>query len=60
MPEAPDGELSPVPKAPMCAACGKPMRLASAEPTTPYVNIDRLNYLCDCGQAIDKVIARKD
>jgi hypothetical protein len=36
------------------------MRLASVEPDPRYSNLDRINYVCDCGHSSDGMIARKD
>jgi hypothetical protein len=51
---------APGPKAPLCSACGRPMRLESSEPSIPYVNLDHFNYVCDCGETTDKLIAHGD
>jgi hypothetical protein len=49
VPDAP-----PDPKAPLCPECGKHMRLEGSEPSMIYVNLDQLNYVCDCGQTSDR------
>jgi hypothetical protein len=37
--------------------CTKPMRLVTAEPLTPYTNIQHAKFECDCGFSSDALIA---
>ena len=53
-------EATPIPKAPQCSECGQTMRLERSAPTTPYANLDEVTYVCDCGQSLDKLVARVD
>ena len=32
------------------------MRLVSTQPATKYLNVNQANYVCDCGEASDKLI----
>src|SRR5262245_36873939 len=38
-------------KAFVCPDCGKPMRLAGAEPDEHFINLDQYHFMCDCGQS---------
>jgi hypothetical protein len=51
---------APGPKAPLCPTCGKPMHLERSEPSIPFINLDQFNYVCDCGETADKLIAHGD
>jgi hypothetical protein len=33
------------------------MRLVSVQPNTKYINVNRVSYVCDCGEASEKLIA---
>jgi hypothetical protein len=36
------------------------MRLVTAEPLTPYVNLKHAKFQCDCGFTRDALVADKD
>jgi hypothetical protein len=46
--------------APLCASCGKTMRLTLTVPSNRYVNLDDCTYRCDCGEESNYVMARKE
>jgi hypothetical protein len=33
------------------------MRLVSVQPTTKYVNVNQVRYVCECGEASEGLIA---
>jgi len=42
-----------------CPDCGKPMRLAGAEPDERYLNLDQYYFTCECGHGTTSYIARQ-
>jgi hypothetical protein len=45
---------------PHCDACGQKMRLATAMPDTPYINLRRATFVCTCGATRDALFADKE
>ena len=43
----------------VCLACGKQMRLVTAQPDMRPTNLMQYNYICDCGESTSNLIARK-
>ena len=58
----PVAQADPLPatSTPPCPRCGKPMRLATAKPTTPYVNVSEVSYVCDCGESFRTLMVHED
>jgi len=48
------------PAPPRCPTCGKPMRLATATPETPFINLKRATFVCTCGGTSDALFADKE
>jgi C4-type Zn-finger protein len=48
------------PRSPVCPHCNRPMRLVAATPDTPFKNIKRATFECDCGRTGDAMLADKD
>jgi len=51
---------SQMPSGVTCPTCGKPMRIAHAEPDRRYNNLDWVTYTCDCGKDADHFMAREE
>src|SRR5262249_51390986 len=42
---------------PLCPSCGKVMHFVSAVPITPYINLRRAKFECNCGTNKDALVA---
>jgi hypothetical protein len=52
-PEAPPS----LPETPACAHCGRMMRLQGSSSSQHCDKLEQFRYVCDCGWAMDKVMA---
>jgi hypothetical protein len=54
--------LSPplAPPAVLCPNCGARMLLVSIEPHLNYKNLDHRQYICECGETTNNLVARDD
>ena len=44
---------------PACPECGERMRLVSIEPLFHYTNLDQHSYICECGESLKNLVARR-
>jgi hypothetical protein len=56
----PSPEVPSLPRPPVCAACGKVMRLQGSMPAPHFDNLDEFEYVCDCGATSEKVVPHQD
>jgi predicted nucleic acid-binding Zn ribbon protein len=45
---------------PQCTTCGQRMRLVTAMPDTPFINLQRATFVCECGATSDALFADKE
>ena len=57
MPTLVTPEALSLPETPACVHCGRMMRLQGSSPSQHYDNLEQFRYVCDCGWAMDKVMA---
>jgi len=50
----------PLPKRPICPACGREMRLQSTTPDERYINLKHVIFVCDCGRSSEQVVVDKE
>ena len=60
MPQPQSPPPSPRPAPVLCQRCGSPMQLATLEPHYRYINLDRVDYICDCGFSTYSLLARDE
>jgi hypothetical protein len=60
MPHTQQPDPTFLPHVPICPTCTKSMRLVTAEPITPYINLKHAKFECDCGFTSDGLIADRD
>ena len=59
-PHRPDHSSPPIaPHMPACPECGERMRLVSIEPLFHYTNLDQHSYICECGESLKNLVARR-
>ena len=48
------------PRPVICPDCEKPMQILKLEPHHRYINLDRIDYICDCGFSSYSLVAREE